>query len=50
MSDKGINTGKEYPVADGRIDVGRGVYKLRFYFPKSGGGYSIHDGPQLRIQ
>lgn len=50
IPDKGIITGKEYSITDGRIDVGQGVYKLRFHFPKSGGGYSIYDGPQLRIQ
>lgn len=50
MPDKGITTGKDYPLGDGKVDVSPGVYKLRFHFDKPGGGYSIYDGPQIRVK
>jgi uncharacterized protein YkwD len=54
ISNRGINTGESYPVAGSTVKVGTGVYKLRFYFPRSGSdpaaSYSIYNGPQIEVK
>lgn len=49
---RGINTGESYPLADGTVRPAAGVYKLRFYFPKSGSAveYNIYGGPQVEVR
>lgn len=54
VSNRGVNTGDSYPVGDGTVRVGAGVYKLRFYFPGSAGDaaarYAIYTGPQVEVR
>lgn len=54
VSKRGVNTGDTYPVGDGTVRVGAGVYKLRFYFPGSAGDeaaiYTIYAGPQVEVR
>lgn len=50
IPDKGITTGRDYAISDGKVDIGQGVYKLRFHFDKAAGGYSIYDGPQIQVK
>lgn len=54
VSNRGVNTGDSYPVGDGTVRVGAGVYKLRFYFPGSDVGtaasYKIYTGPQVEVR
>jgi uncharacterized protein YkwD len=49
MPDKGTTTGKDYPIGEGKVEIGKGVYKLRFHFPKPG-GYTIYDGPLIQVK
>ena len=48
-SDLGMRVGDVKPITDSEIQAKSGTYKLRFYFPKTG-GYEIFDGPQIKIE
>jgi uncharacterized protein YkwD len=54
ISSRGINTGESYPVTDNTVKAGAGVYKLRFYFPRSGSdpaaSHTIYNGPQIEVK
>jgi len=49
MPNEGTTTGKDYQIGNGKVDIGPGVYKLRFHFPRAG-RYSISDGPQIEVK
>ena len=49
LSNSGIRVGDWSAIGDGTVKVNPGVYKLRFYFPSSG-GYEIFIGPQIEVK
>jgi uncharacterized protein YkwD len=50
MPSKGLEATEPHNIADGTVDLSPGRYKLRFYFPAAGGGYSIYWGPQVEVK
>jgi uncharacterized protein YkwD len=49
LSSSGLRVGDSSDIGDGAVRVNPGVYKLRFYFPTSG-GYAIFMGPQVEVK
>lgn len=49
LSSSGVRAGNWSAIDDGTVRVVPGTYKLRFYFPSSG-GYEIFMGPQIEVR
>lgn len=49
LSSRGLSVGEWSDISDGTVRVNPGIYKLRFYFPTSG-GYAIFMGPQVEVK
>ena len=48
-SSSGIRVGDSFAIGDGTVRVQPGVYKVRFYFPTTG-GYTLFMGPQIEVK
>ncbi len=49
-SGRGLVAGDVYNISDAAARVDPGVYRMRFYLAKSGGGYVIYGGPQIEVK
>jgi uncharacterized protein YkwD len=49
-SGRGLAAGDARDIAGASAHVAPGVYKMRFYVAKPGGGHVIYDGPQVEVK
>lgn len=49
-SGRGLVAGDAHNISDAAAHVDPGVYRMRFYLSKGGGGYVIYTGPQVEVK